>query len=422
MQYMKMIRAAEAARTDTRNITRVYSVVNPIRNGEFRLDTYAVRSVKCGIVAKKVGKWWSDRTRYQVSGRVLRNNFTNALVVNWCDFGGSRHQAVFSDVDACVDDWFNDEHVFGKAFCIPQGKVLNMEDLAKTKYKYWGWSEDLWMRMADYMVCYRASPLTEHLGKGRLRQFLTPAFVSRLRDDGAFRKWFVRNMDEVSNGNISAVLYAYGHGTSVGEAMYRKDFLRQWRGVRIPVDDIRAFSAWAKRNEVCRDEYADYIRALGILGIKASHMPMPTRRTMEEIKVQAIARVGIQGAEDEVLSMNAAQIAAYKKHIVLVKLVCGYLSSAELFGGYELKVLRTLKEYREEGKYMRNCIGTVYRPGSSHDIIVSIRKDGVRVADMRMDSNDMSVRECRARFNGDAPKDIMDLAESVSASLRRRCA
>lgn len=70
MQYMKMIRAAEAARTDTRNITRVYSVVNPIRNGEFRLDTYAVRSVKGGIVAKKVGKWWSDRTRYQVSGRV----------------------------------------------------------------------------------------------------------------------------------------------------------------------------------------------------------------------------------------------------------------------------------------------------------------------------------------------------------------
>ena len=422
MKYMKMIRAAEAARTDTRNLTRIYSVVNPLRNGEFRLDTYAVRSVKGGIVAKKVGKWWSDRTSYKVSGRVLRNLVYNTLFVNWCDFGGSKHNAVFSDVDACVNEWCTSKHEFGGSFDIPEGKVLNIGDLASTNYRYWGWSENLGMRMADYMVCYRASPLTEHLGKSRLRQFLTPAFVSRLRDDGAFRKWFVRHMDEVANGNISAVSYAYGHGTSVDDAMYRQSFLRQWRGVRIPVEDIRAFSAWAKRNEVCRNEYADYIRALGILGIPASHMPMPTRRTMDEIKAQAIARVGIQGAEDEVLSMNAAQIAAYKKHIVHVKLVCGYLSSAELFGGYELKVLRTLKEYREEGAYMHNCIGQVYRPGSSQDIIVSVRKDGVRVADMRMDAVSMDLRECRARFNKDAPKDIMDLAESVSASMRKRCA
>lgn len=68
MNALKEIRKRETRYTGA-NVTRYYNAVVPTRNGECRIDTYAVktRNRRTGELAvKKVARYYSDRERWTV--------------------------------------------------------------------------------------------------------------------------------------------------------------------------------------------------------------------------------------------------------------------------------------------------------------------------------------------------------------------
>ena len=90
------------------NVTRIYNAVVPTKGGEFRVDTYAVktRNKRTGELAiKKVARYYSDRQRYYVRD-VIYHNFMHYYAVNWCNEPfGRRHVAVWEDVDSWMGKW-----------------------------------------------------------------------------------------------------------------------------------------------------------------------------------------------------------------------------------------------------------------------------------------------------------------------------
>ena len=83
MNALKEIREREANYKGA-NVTRYYNQVIPTRNGECRIDTYAVktRNKRTGELAiKKVARYYSDRQRYYVRD-VIYNNFMHYYTVS----------------------------------------------------------------------------------------------------------------------------------------------------------------------------------------------------------------------------------------------------------------------------------------------------------------------------------------------------
>lgn len=121
------------------NVTRIYNAVVPTKGGEFRVDTYAVktRNKRTGELAiKKVARYYSDRQRYYVRD-VIYHNFMHYYAVNWCNEPfGRRHVAVWEDVDSWMGKWGYCDREDGTIDL--GGDWLNWFD--GTKYEHCGWS------------------------------------------------------------------------------------------------------------------------------------------------------------------------------------------------------------------------------------------------------------------------------------------
>ena len=97
MNALKEIREREANHKGA-NVTRYYNQVIPTRNGECRIDTYAVktRNKRTGELAiKKVARYYTDRRHFYVRD-IIFHNFTHSYLTNWCNEPfGRKHQAVW---------------------------------------------------------------------------------------------------------------------------------------------------------------------------------------------------------------------------------------------------------------------------------------------------------------------------------------
>ena len=63
----------------------------------------------------------------------------------------------------------------------------------------------------------------------------------------------------------------------------------------------------------------------------------------------------------------------------------------------EIRPLQNKEEFIEEGLAMHHCVATYW--GKRNSFILSVRKNGKRLATIEIDMHDFSVKQCRAVCN-----------------------
>lgn len=443
MGAIALIRKSEAARgKDAPNVTRIYNYVVALKNGECRIDTYAVktRSKRTGELAiKKVAAYYSAERRCRLRD-IIRNNFTHALCVNWANEPfGSKHRAVWEDVDAYIGAWMDDDATFRHCINL-YGEYLN--GFEGTRYAKCGYSTDDACRMhfMQYVECWNIDHSVEFLAKAGLWRLIRPSFVQRLSRDKDFKRFFRSHIADICSPSgsawdrvrygVGAIERAYRSGESLAEASAFLSFLgetAQLADIPKSVDRKRLFR-YLRKNNIDSYAYNRYCSMLTRLNIDISTYSymFPTDWTRKYDKVDEAHRALMEhekiAAEKAEKRRLAEERREARRRLAHWKMICGYVDESiigKLYGGYAVTFLRDKRDLIAEGNTMHNCIGD-YGPivAEGRALLLSLRQDGKPVYDTEIDPSTFKVIQVRGDRNENAPEAIHEIVRSIAQGIK----
>lgn len=411
------------------NVTRYYNHVVPTRDGECRIDTYAVktRNKRTGELAiKKVARYYTDRKRYYVRD-IIFHNFTHSYLTNWCNEPfGRKHQAVWEDVDACIGHWGYCDRENGTIDL--GGDYLNWFE--GTKYEHCGWSVNSGIQILDYLDCWRISRGVEFLGKSQLWKLITPSFVHKLATDRGLFNFFRSHLNEIRQPSciggyycaysIAEIAHAYHHNMSLADARFAiraRYAFRDYRNhcVLPPSVDKCALLKWCMKNDVTETEYcryAEYVRECGE-DITAFGVTMPRnfKATLEAYEERAHRKEARRLAKER---------KAYNSGIQSVAEAFAMLSRLKRHG-LAVVLPMNVKQLIYEGNAMQNCIGRMgydKRICDGKSLIVFLYKDGKPFVDIEIDREHWTVRQCYTKCNQNPEEKINAFAKAICAKAK----
>lgn len=411
------------------NVTRTYNAVVPTKGGEFRVDTYAVktRNKRTGELAiKKVARYYSDRQRYYVRD-VIYHNFMHYYSVNWCnEHFGCRHVAVWEDVDSCIGKWGYCDREDGTIDL--GGDWLNWFD--GTKYEHCGWSVKSGIHILDYLDCWRISKSVEFLGKSELWKLITPSFVYKLSTDKGLFNFFRSHLDEIRQPSCSGGYYCAYSIAEIEHAYHHKKTLAYARlAVRAryafrdygkhcvlpPSIDKVALLKWCMKNDVTEMEYCRYARYVHEAGedIAAFGVTMPRnfKDTLETYEERAHRKEAKRLAKER---------KAYNSGIKSVAEEFAMISRLKAHG-LAVVLPINVKQLIDEGNAMYNCIGRNgydKRICDGKSLIVFLYKDGKPFVDIEIDRERWTVLQCYAKRNTNPEEKINAFAKRICAKAK----
>lgn len=411
------------------NVTRIYNAVVPTKGGEFRVDTYAVktRNKRTGELAiKKVARYYSDRQRYYVRD-VIYHNFMHYYAVNWCNEPfGRRHVAVWEDVDSWMGKWGYCDREDGTIDL--GGDWLNWFD--GTKYEHCGWSVNSDIHILDYLDCWRISKGVEFLGKSELWKLITPSFVYKLSTDKGLFNFFRSHLDEIRQPScrggyyceysIAEIAHAYHHKKTLADARLAVRARYAFRDygkhcVLPPSIDKVALLKWCMKNNVTEMEYCRYARYVQEAGedIAAFGVTMPRnfKATLEAYEERANRKEARRLAKER---------KAYNSGIKSVAEAFAMLSRLKAHG-LAVVLPMNVKQLIDEGNAMHNCIGGMgydKRICDGKSLIVFLYKDGKPFVDIEIDRERWTVRQCYAKCNTNTEEKINAFAKRICAKAK----
>ena len=423
MNALKEIRKREAPYKGA-NTTRIYNAVVPTKNGEIRIDTYAVktRNKRTGELAiKKVARYYSDRQRYYVRD-VIYHNFMHYYTVNWCNESfGRKHQAVWEDVDSWMGKWGYCDRKDGTIDL--GGDWLNWFD--GTKYEHCGWAAYSGIQILNYLDCWRISRGVEFLGKSELWKLITPSFVRKLSTDKGLFNFFRSHLDEIRQHScqggfyckysISEIEHAYRRRISLADAhlAIRARYAFRDYGkhcVLPPSIDKLALLKWCKKNDVTEMEYCRYAKYVQECGedITAFGVTMPRnfKATLEAYEERAHRKEARRLAKER---------KAYNAGIKSVAEAFAMLSRLKRHG-LAVVLPMNVKQLIDEGNAMHNCIGGMgydERIVSGKSLIVFLYKDGKPFVDIEIDREHWTVRQCYTKCNHNPEEKVNTFAKFI---------
>ena len=145
--------------------------------------------------------------------------------------------------------------------------VRNPDMLQTTRFKYSGYAPSLTYDVISYLNLYIEHPCVEYFGKMGIMPTIT--LIRKAEKDKAFRKWLYNNRSNC--GRPRAILYAYKHKISVGEATAILNDIRTATSL-IPeikgtdIDRVKA-AKYVRENKGKWGSYNDYLKAIKKLGL-----------------------------------------------------------------------------------------------------------------------------------------------------------
>lgn len=435
MNALKEIRNREANYKGA-NVTRYYNAVVPLRDGECRIDTYAVktRNRRTGQLAvKKVAKYYTDRDRYYVRD-IIVHNFTHSYLTNWCNEPfGRKHKAVFEDVDAYIGTWgYCDRDKDGVINL--GGDYLNWFE--GTRYEHCGYDVRSCMHFLDYAECYNINRGVEFLGKSDLWKLITPSFVRRLLTDRGLFNFFRTHLNEIRQRSrrggfyaaysISDILTAYRRKCSLDEAKFRRRAQHSFRGYYsrfIPnaIDRVELLK-WCEKNGISEMEYCRYAQYVFNAGedITAFGVTMPRnfKTILEDYEERAHREEVRRRARQD--RKRAKERKALNPGIKSVAEAFAMLSRLSKYG-LTVVLPMSVQSLIDEGNAMRNCIGGMgydEKIASGKSLIVFLYKDGKPFVDIEIDREHWTVRQCYTKFNHNPEEKITQFAKAICAKAK----
>ena len=413
------------------NVTRLYNIVVPIRNGEVRIDTYAVKTLDKAtgqLVIKKVARYYSDRKRYWIRD-VIQNNFTNELCINWCEQPfGHKHMAVWIDVDAYQGEWlYNDFDINGTGQALLHARYLN--GFEGTRYEHCGYSLGSKMHFLKYAECWRGNQATEYLGRAGLYRFVTPAFIRRLSTDRGLFMFFRSHMSELlaalkPGGNdyrIADVEWAYKHKRPLGYARAFNALVRSHDIRQLPaIIDRHRLLRYLDKKGVTKYQYARYCKYLNYLDIDPDTYGymFPTRwnRTFE-----AVSTAADEKRKREEKAQKARERRERKRRLEHWRRICGVTEkiNGKVYADMTLVVPKNVGDLKAEGIAMNNCIGAYgERFNDGRAMVLFLRKDGNPFVDIEIDPATFRLVEARRKGNRAVGQRIRGVAERIASEIR----
>lgn len=427
MNMLKEIKRREADYSGA-NVTRIYNAVVPTKGGEFRVDTYAVktRNKRTGELAiKKVARYRTDRKNYWLRD-ILYSTFWHTYSVNWCNEPfGRKHRAVWSDVDAYIGRWSYCDRKDGTVDL--GGTWLN--SFKGTKYEHCGWNPDCGIKLLEYLDCWHISKGVEFLGKAGLYRLIRPSFVRKLSSDKELFGFFRSHLHEIRREFMgrahaaytpSEIEYACRHDTTLDEASIairaRYAFRDYGNHCALPrtVDKV-ALLKWCWKNHIDEMEYCRYANYVGRCGedISAFGVTMPRnfKKALEAYERRAHRKEARRLAEER---------KAYNSAIKSVAEAFAMLTRLKM-DGLTVILPTTVRQLVDEGSAMRNCIGRMgydERIAKGTSLIVFLHKDGKPFVDMEIDREHWKVRQCYAKCNTKPSDKVAAFAKKLCARAK----
>ena len=428
MNALKEIREREANYKGA-NVTRYYNQVIPTRNGECRIDTYAVktRNKRTGELAiKKVARYYTDRRRFYVRD-IIFHNFTHSYLTNWCNEPfGRKHQAVWEDVDAHIGTW---------GYC-ERDNLINLGGdylnwFEGTRYEHCGYDVNSSMHFLDYAECYNINRGVEFLGKSDLWKLITPSFVRQLSADKGLFNFFRTHLNEIRQHScrggfyaaysISDILTAYRRKCTLAEAKFRRRAQHSFRGYYsrfIPntIDRVELLK-WCEKNDISEMEYCRYAQYVFNAGenITAFGVTMPRnfKTLLEDYERREHEEQMRRRAKED--RKRARERKAFNSGIKSVAEAFAMLSRLKKHG-LTVVLPMSVQSLIDEGNAMRNCIGGMgydEKIAKGTSLIVFLYKDGKPFVDIEIDREHWTVRQCYTKCNQNPEEKINAFAKFI---------
>lgn len=428
MNALKEIREREANYRGA-NVTRYYNQVIPTRNGECRIDTYAVktRNKRTGELAiKKVARYYTDRRRFYVRD-IIFHNFSHSYLTNWCNEPfGRKHQAVWEDVDAHIGTW---------GYC-ERDNLINLGGdylnwFEGTRYEHCGYDVNSGMHFLDYAECYNINRGVEFLGKSDLWKLITPSFVRQLSADKGLFNFFRTHLNEIRQHScrggfyaaysISDILTAYRRKCTLAEAKFRRRAQHSFRGYHsrfIPntIDRVELLK-WCEKNDISEMEYCRYAQYVFDAGenITAFGVTMPRnfKTLLEDYERREHEEQMRRRAKED--RKRARERRAFNSGIKSVAEAFAMLSRLKKHG-LTVVLPMSVQSLIDEGNVMRNCIGGMgydEKIAKGASLIVFLYKDGKPFVDIEIDREHWTVRQCYTKCNQNPEEKINAFAKFI---------
>lgn len=413
IEARELIEEADSTYTG-RNVTRWYSVVFPIKNGEAEVWTYAVKTWQGKPLIMLASVFYTDpncENFNSVSGRCIINNFMNTKHFNWIGYGGRPHQNVWEDVDGLADEMLEAyPHSFMKHHeFFGLGEFLN--DFTGTKYQY-GCFEKSYLRVSDWIDLMHETPKTELVIKAKLYKWLDIRYIKLLEDRG-LTKFVMKNYDSfkyVSPYRIIQLYRKYGNEINT-EEISAKILCDKFKFTGLAFKPLEIYT-WLKTNNVQPEELKAHIAKLRELNMDLDYRPHVLPKDFALYSLQIAQRLDALHEEQRkqkereekllVQTLKKARIKARKQFNTWLKSAC--------FKDYEFILPKGDKELMAEGKAMENCIGRIYTEEKlirNREYIGFIHKGGQPYIDLRA-SQKGTVLEARYSHNRPVEQDSED--------------
>lgn len=416
----RLVKKAERNRVGI-NRTRWYSTVRTVSHGEAIVDTWAVKSFKGKPTIMWASEFHTNGRKNKVSGRCLIH-WMGGHYFNWFGLGGKSHLAVWSDVDAYVNDVCEqNEHSFGKGSEF-YGEYLNgFED---TKYKY-AQFEKSGMRISDFLDCYRVSPMVECLVKAGLRQWLTPTRVKSLMKNRPLMRYVARHATQLANLPPSIVKSLYkAKGDALNVEEIRWECLVRENGINIPFSSAR-ICAWLRKTGVSAMDLRNHINVVRELGMSLDYEPhvlprdfavfsIEARQMLEEMRERKRLE---KEAEEELARQREKEARAYARKVIAAWKEQGLVIPKN----YSVDIPYTNTECIAEGNAMHNCIGRIVKQEDGVSLFF-VRKDELPYIDVSVENGEIT--EIRYSHNRAVDKNSEDYAvcEKIASVFARKSA
>lgn len=430
-----------ASKRDTANTTQFYSVANPLRGGEVRVDVYACRLTNRSRkpMVKCVQRSYSNKNEIDV--RDVYRGYMGGFKVDFSDMTRQcAHYAerMFTEESLKrhpVGTWDSMKYAGVKTAFLLHGELLN--DYKGTKYEHSG-IERTHHHPLHFFDCYRISHAVEFLAKNGLSRFIRPAFIRRLRDDKAFFNFFRSRFTELKESwyGIKEFTTAFAHKCSFAEAEERIEASRAFakdyychNSIPKSINRYELYK-WCKKRHVQVNEYRRYVNYITNAGedICAYGVTYPRnfRQALEQAEQRSYqadeARRNLARAQEEAENKRIENVMAdMARKLAELNGITGY--------GYAVVIPKSAKMLITEGHKMKNCIGGMgysRKIADGESLIFFLRgQDGRKNVDVEVavrkvgDKVKLEVMQCYAAKNQPAPREAQKLAKELAKRAKK---
>ena len=395
--------------------TQFYGYIRVRRNGEFRLDTYAVSVTKArGVQMTEVNRAWSDRQTY-----LCKNVWKNVWGMTMVEFdeasGRPGQEGQWYNGKWGVPVRWND----GWSWYMASVRLRNPGALKETNYRYCAYEAYRGgLSLMAYVRLYREHREVEFLARAGLHRFIDAAFLKRMASNRALRDFFRSNVRAIraAEGRYSPtdVIRARANGWTLEKAHEIEVARNEYRWAPKGIDRVR-LHRYLRKNGIAPWDYRHYVDFVGQAKMDIDGYGVAFPKDFDKAVADVQKRIVRVRAREERLREAALKETADRVNALIERL---RNRLAWRVGDYSVVVPQRRSDFVREGKAMHNCIGGYFELcADGGTACFFIRKNGKRLADVEMSAKDGTVRQCRLVCNGAADDETMNFARIVAKKI-----